>query len=52
MENKNAKFKIKKIKEKNQMQKMTYEEQCGLFEKFIIENNCKIKKEEPANGGK
>lgn len=34
------------LKAKDIKQKKSYDEQCDEFEKFINENNCKVKKEE------
>ena len=34
------------LKAKEEMKKKPYDEQCDEFEKFINENNCKVKKEE------
>ncbi len=33
-------------KAKEEMKKVSYDEQCDSFEKFIKENNCKVKKED------
>ena len=32
-------------KAKEEIKKMSYDEQCDAFEKFIKENDCKVKKE-------